>query len=159
MKINLRTLLIAGLGYAGSSHAQTTDPSVVASAGRTASAGSLVVAYTIGEPMTQQFNGSNLILTQGFHQPVKGFTGISEHFNPSVQVYPNPTADEVKVILPENPGEYTIEVYNAQGKIIRRIVSGENEQTISLKEEAAASYYLRIQGAYLDNHYTIVKSN
>ena len=158
MKSKLHLLLIFGLGSAGV-HAQSTRPEVFASGGKTATAGTAQVSYTIGEPLTQQFGAGNLILTQGFHQPINGFAGIAENFNPSIEIFPNPTADEIQVILPENTGEYTLNLYNQQGKLVRTFVSSESKQKISLKEEAAASYYLQISGNSFSNQYTIIKTN
>lgn len=153
--------LLVAIGFAAINDvgAQTNRPEVFASGGKTATAGGTQVAYTIGEPMTQQFNGISLILTQGFHQPIKGFVGMAENFNPSVQVFPNPTADEIQVILPEGLGTYTMTLYNAQGQLVRTFSSAETKQKISLKEEAAASYFLQISGTAINNQYTIIKTN
>lgn len=160
MKTKLHLLLIFGVGSIAGINAQTTKPQVFASGGKTATAGGVQVAYTIGEPMTKQFNAGNLILTQGFHQPINGSSaGIAENFNPSIEVFPNPTIDEVKVILPENIGNYTMNLYNQEGKIVRTITSSESLQKISLGSEAAASYYLQITGASFNNQYTIIKTN
>lgn len=153
--------LLVAIGFAAIHDvgAQTNRPDVFASGGKTATAGGTQVSYTIGEPMTQQFNGTSLILTQGFHQPIHGFVGIAENFNPSVQVFPNPTTGEVNVILPEGLGTYTVTLYNQQGQLVKTFSSAESKQQVSLKEEAASSYFLQISGNAFNNQYTIIKTN
>ncbi len=159
MRSKIPLLVVLGFVAISDVGAQTTKPEVFASGGKTATVGATQVSYTIGEPMTQQFTAGNYILTQGFHQPIKGFVGIAENFNPTIQIFPNPTTDEIHVILPDNPGEYTMSIYNSAGQLVKTLVSAESKQKISLKEEAAASYFLQISGTSFSNQYTIIKIN
>lgn len=159
MKFKLPLWVVFTSTGIGGLSAQTNKPEVFASGGKTATAGSYQVSYTIGEPLTQQFNAGNIVLTQGFHQPIKGFVGIEENFNLSVQVFPNPTADEVQIVLPEGTGSYTLAIYNQQGQLVRKFSSSETHQKISLKDEAAASYFLQISGNAFNNQYTIIKTH
>lgn len=72
---------------------------VFASAGGSASGTVIELSWTIGEPVTATFHGSDLYLTQGFHQsklvvtaidpiPLAGF---------ELEVYPNPASGEVNI--------------------------------------------------------------
>lgn len=60
-------------------NAQSLSPVVLASAGGYFASGTVSLSWTLGEPVTETFSNSNIILTHGFQQPVNGIiiAGIS----------------------------------------------------------------------------------
>lgn len=154
-----KLLLLLGIPFCIStfSFSQTVERSVIASGGQVLSTSTLELSYTIGEVMVSQLNQSQYIITQGFHQPSKKnavVPGITD-----ILIYPNPTVDEIVIQFPDNVGDYKINVYDETGRLIKKISSSELQQIISLKEEAAAAYYFRIEGKDFKSTYTIVKVN
>ena len=104
-------------------NAQTLSPQVIASGGGffETSIGSL--SWTLGEPVTETFTngGINVILTQGFQQPEKLSTGISEVVldNVSVNIYPNPA--ETNVLLEfsyDKSDRISIEIVDMLGRTL-----------------------------------------
>jgi hypothetical protein len=53
-------------------NAQSLSPVVLASSGGYFESGTVSLSWTLGEMATETFSGSNIILTQGFQQPVVG---------------------------------------------------------------------------------------
>lgn len=106
---------------------------VVASGGDvfTSAGGSL--EWTLGEPISETFQKSHGILTQGFHQTFEtestGKTGIV--------IYPNPTPDFLFVRTPA-PGNYQIELFNLHGV---KLLSGQDPSAL-----ADNLYQLDVQG-------------
>ncbi len=134
--------------FAGSlATAQTIRNDVTASGGDYAASGNIVMEYTIGEPATETLNGTNLIMTQGFHQPLLVVTSVDEydHFS-DVNVFPNPTSDKLCIDIPsQNDNAFDYSLYNNNGKLIgsESLTSGKN--AITLKSYAPGMYVLKIQ--------------
>lgn len=154
-----KLLLLLGIPFCIStfSFSQTVERNVIASGGQVLSNANIEVSYTIGEVIVTQLNQSQYIITQGFHQPSKKMInapGVTD-----ILIYPNPTVDEIVIQFPDNVGDYKINVYDEAGRLIKKISSNELQQIVSLKEEAAAAYYFRIEGEDFKSTYTIVKVN
>jgi hypothetical protein len=59
--------------------AQTLDQQVIATAGNYSEAGGVSVSWTLGECVIATFENNDIILTQGFQQPLMTFTGQLLH--------------------------------------------------------------------------------
>lgn len=144
--------LLAACFLINQTHAQTTTPEVIATAGDHYDNGTNSVSWTLGEPVIQTVSDGNNTLTQGFHQTNLLVDAIGDVAPEStIQVYPNPTADNI-TIKAEAAGDYeSAQLYDASG----RLVWAQNESTaplqsiIDMTSMANGLYVLKIQ--QLDN--------
>jgi hypothetical protein len=118
-----KTLIIACAVIFFSIYAQaqlTVEPSVVATGGQYYETVNMAVSWTIGELATTTLTGENLILTQGFQQPVGIGTGLPRHeLTGQIFVYPNPVQDQLNVRFDiERSGDYILEVQDVTGRIV-----------------------------------------
>jgi hypothetical protein len=99
---------------------QSLSPEVISSNGDfyTNTGGS--VSFTIGETVTETFNGSSNMLTQGFQQPFVDVTGIPESSSIScLSAFPMPFKNECSLdFTAMESGIYNISVYDLTGKQI-----------------------------------------
>ena len=104
-----------------SAFGQSLSNEVIGSSGDFYSATGSNLSWTVGEIMTESYEGSTVWLTQGFHQVytsnnTTGIDIITQDF--SVSVFPNPASD-IAYLEIENGGEnYIIELYDLQGKLL-----------------------------------------
>jgi hypothetical protein len=71
--------------------------------------------------------------------------GIEEHkTNTSISVYPNPTKDDLTVILGQATSSMVIEVFNSLGQLIVKQSAKSLNNTVSLVNETSGIYQLRI---------------
>ena len=83
--------------------AQSISKSVVAADGGSYSSSSLMVDWTIGQPVAHYASGSSYMITEGFH-PVNdnsnsGVPGISKSNTLSVHAFPVPTRDRLHISI------------------------------------------------------------
>ena len=153
----LHLLILTLLCVSSFSFTQSIERNVLGSSGQVLTNGNLELSYTIGEVIVTQLNQSQYIITQGFHQPSK--KKLVDEGVADILIYPNPTVDQIVIQFPNDVGDYKINVFDETGRLIKKISSNELQQIISLKEEAAAAYYFRIEGEDFKSTYTIVKVN
>lgn len=127
--------------------AQTTTPVVVASSGDYFVGTDATLSWTLGEIMTETYDGSNNQLTQGFQQPLRVTSGLEEVSSQlNVNVYPNPTQANLTLEIPDNTDEISIEIYDAAGKlVVQQIYSGVGPQTINFEELSNGLYIMRLK--------------
>ncbi|MEA3448992.1 MAG: T9SS type A sorting domain-containing protein [Bacteroidota bacterium] len=127
--------------------AQTVRNDVMASGGGHASAGNIVMEYTVGEPVIETLDGTHLTITEGFHQPLLVVTSIDEYFVfPGIEVFPNPTYDKLYIDIPaEKNTTFDCLLYDANGKLLmnKSLLPGKN--TIPMENVAPGMYILNIQ--------------
>lgn len=109
------SLTILGIGIHG--WAQQISPSVTATSGNTLQNGSVALDFTIGEPITNSFQNGPVLLTQGFHQPVISLADISEWEEANIQLFPNPSTNEVSLQIPVNSYQQ-LRIFDEQGKLV-----------------------------------------
>jgi len=129
--------------------AQSLSPTVVASAGNHASAGTVQLSYTVGEVAVTTATGGSSILTQGFHQPVDVSTGITEGvFEGRISVFPNPANREVFVEAESDYQNIKGVLTDMQGKVVKEFTMlGKDKTSINVEEYAAATYHLSLSGS------------
>ncbi|MEZ5072805.1 MAG: hypothetical protein R2751_18085 [Bacteroidales bacterium] len=98
-------------------------PSVVASAGGYAEGSNFSISWTLGELAVSTLTGGNLILTQGFQQPLAMSTGtgpvIAELSN--ISVFPNPVEEMIHIRFDLNlTSDYRIEIQDVTGRILHQ---------------------------------------
>lgn len=137
-------------------HAQSLSPSVFSNGGGVSSQ----LSYTIGEPLTFTLINSNAKLTQGFHQTYLEVVSVDEaDANFAVNVFPNPTINELQFSFPVQFEHIEVAIYDAQGKLIH-VQEVQQSQPIEIGEFARGIYTVIITHPQLDapKHFSILRS-
>jgi hypothetical protein len=123
-------LLIYLLNFAYLLLAQSKDRQVFASRGNTAIVGGYEIDYTLGEVVVNTFETSQVLLTQGFIQPMD-FPALSiSPFHsktrlPIYTIYPNPTHKTLFIKLTSTEYlEFQLELLTLEGKQIQPLFVG-----------------------------------
>ncbi|MEM6802430.1 MAG: T9SS type A sorting domain-containing protein [Bacteroidota bacterium] len=152
-----KCLILLILPFSLSAQSGELSPEVVASAGDSFTSNNLILEWTLGELVTESFEG-NLILSQGFHQPGENITSIESPLRSlgAIKVYPNPSRDQV-FIEKEKEGEMKVSLRDMRGRIlIEHTVSNSIDQLnlsqlpsgiyiLNMRDENQASLNIRIQ--------------
>ena len=128
-------------------YAQSFQPTVIGSSGTFATSLSGSMSWTVGEVMTETYSPTNNFFTQGFHQPFPLLaTIITNPVVPNIVVYPNPITDNLIIDLSNQKGNFNIEIFDMQGKLLRTetFSSGNTLINISFHEFANGTYLLNI---------------
>lgn len=144
--------------------AQLISNDVFASAGTTFSTASTIINFTIGEPINQTFTqpSSNIIVTQGFHQPEKQNTTINIFHQYKIKVFPNPTFQWVYIYLGDlGNQDFTIELFDELGRILFSNQFYGSGAQLDISSFSNAIYHLRIlfTNKYPAQYHTIIKQN
>ncbi|MDD5570755.1 MAG: T9SS type A sorting domain-containing protein [Bacteroidales bacterium] len=144
-----KIFLIIGMLACGYAYSQSISPEVIATSGDYFVGTSTTLSWTLGEPVTETFTGTNNILTQGFQQKFDISTIQEERENIyQINVYPNPTNDILNVII--NLGidnNYTAQLFDMQGKLLVSDSFTGNNENVSMAAFAAGNYLLRINNS------------
>lgn len=146
--------------------AQTVTPVVLANDGGYAPLSNGSISWSIGEPVSETYTGSNNILTMGFHQPELTLINMIQEQGEDVKilVFPNPVKDVLSVNLKGlNNGKYTVELNDAIGKLIYRSETDVTEDSyifqLKVNETAAGNYFLRVSNTSFTKTVKITKVN
>jgi hypothetical protein len=143
-KVKLCAALLLGLGLTGL-HAQVAVPAT----GGNASGSGGTASYTIGQVSYNYNTGPNATEAQGVQQPYEILVveGVAEAAAISLQcvVYPNPTADYIKLCT----GNYNTEnmsyyLYDINGKLLDSKKTEGSETTITMQSLPPAVYFLKV---------------
>lgn len=142
----MKHLLLTGIAIAMATmmFGQNVDQQVISSSGGDMSSGQYSLSWTLGEPVTATHENQNIILTQGFHQPMDLPTGIDEEQEGDILVYPNPTRDQLHFDLPTRLSVVDVRVHNLHGKVISGHSGITDSRTVDLNNLAAGTYILSI---------------
>ena len=157
MKNLINYLLLILLPLSLSAQNPELSPEVVASAGDSFSSNNLLIEWTLGEIMTESFEGG-LIWNQGFQQPIGNITSIDNPFSNlgPIKVYPNPASNSL-FIEKEKAGKLRLSVRDIQGRILLEKLSVQLTDQVnisalppgiyilSMRDENQASLNIRIQ--------------
>lgn len=104
------------------------------------------VTYTIGETNFISATGSGGNINQGMQQPYEIFVGIqSANFNANVSLFPNPTNEYVVLSVEGNNAEnLNFQLYDIDGKLLSSGKMISKETSISMKEYASATYFIKV---------------
>ncbi|MEO6304259.1 MAG: T9SS type A sorting domain-containing protein, partial [Bacteroidia bacterium] len=85
-------------------------------------------------------------------------TGVNEIKNEmsGIFIYPNPTKDNIKLVLPFE-GEKEILVFDMKGILVKKIITKEKNEQISLANCSEGMYILKINSVFGSYNYKIVK--
>ncbi|MFK7787021.1 MAG: T9SS type A sorting domain-containing protein [Crocinitomicaceae bacterium] len=140
-KILLGLVLIAS----STTNAQSVTPEVTASAGAHFAIPTLQISWTLGEPITSTLTNSSAQLTQGFQQSTISLVGISDYdLSYSVEAFPNPSADVVRIRLSENVSEGSLNLIDPTGKIVLMQDITESEFQLDFSPYAQGIYLLNL---------------
>ncbi len=145
MKKNI--LLFLALFFFHFIHGQVVERAVWASAGGSIQSGSFYVSGTAGEAVVSTLYGNDLILTQGFQQPLIGKeSGVNEVFNNDVfEVFPIPANQYFQIISKTNmvTGDKVL-LTDVLGKAVKSIPMSQNSIQIDVTDMKNGVYYLSI---------------
>lgn len=115
LKIILSIILI---GCYSILYSQSISSSIIASAGGYASNENLNVSSTLGDLVIRTFQSTEIILTQGFQQPLILGTGIPQNdLVWDIKSYPNPVSDKLHITFKlKDPENLTLIVSDLLGK-------------------------------------------
>lgn len=101
----------------------TLAPSVISSGGGYAEGDNIIISWTLGELAVTTLTGGNMILTQGFQQPIGIGVGISSNeVTWNVSVYPNPVGDELTICFDiDKPGNFLVEIQDVTGRLMNQV--------------------------------------
>lgn len=159
-------LIILSLVVITTVKAQTVTPVVLANDGGYAPLSNGSISWSIGEPVSETYTGTNNILTMGFHQPELTLINMMQEQGEDVKilVFPNPVKEVLSVNLKGlNYGKYTIELNDAIGKLIYRSETNVTEDSyifqLKVNETAAGNYFLRVSNTSFTKTVKITKVN
>jgi len=131
--------------------AQSISPSAIASAGIYSESGNLQLSSTVGELAVQTLSTANLILTQGFQQPLVIGTGVPDEreLDWEVKTWPNPVYDQLNIsIRLAKPMDLILEIYDLTGKKVwieqLSNIPANYNHTINLIHLRQGIYFLKV---------------
>lgn len=134
------TIALMGTCYSGLAQSNTVSGGGEA----TGSGGS--VSYSIGQVDYINSSGSGGSVNQGVQQPFELFVaGLSEEGLISLNLYPNPTSDQLIIEIDETLKDLSLNLTDMNGKILISQPVQAKETILSLKELAVGSYNLMVQ--------------
>lgn len=162
MKRTIMFMILTGL-YSSFIYGQSTSQEIVSSSGEHYTGTNVQLSWTIGEPMIDTYSTGPNQLTQGFHQTNLSAVGI-EDLDESiiVNVYPNPTTQQLTIETNQLKGQYSINIYDVTGKLIySKPIDSSANHIIDFSEHSNGSYHLHIinQDNNLIKTHQIIKSN
>lgn len=120
---------------------------VVASGGNYYDAGQISISWTLGESMIETFGSADLILTQGFQQPVLSVSTLIQDPDLDFQItaFPNPTRGHVNISTDLlHSGNLIYRVYDIQGRfIISNPIDGAQTR-VAFDDYHPGTYFIRI---------------
>lgn len=141
-------------------HAQSLTPQIYATSGSHFVSGTSQLTFTIGEPQTFTYNGSSVIVTQGFNQPETSTSSIDNSEAFTFNIYPNPSQEFI-VISSTNSDiqEINVELIDINGKVVKHFLGYNLQQPLNISYLADGTYHLRITyNKDLFNSFTIIKT-
>ncbi|TVQ92998.1 MAG: T9SS C-terminal target domain-containing protein [Bacteroidetes bacterium] len=120
---------------------------VVASGGNYYDTGQISISWTLGETMIETFGSTDLILTQGFQQPVLSVSTLIEDPGLDFQItaFPNPTRGHVNISTDLLQADNLIyRVYDMQGRFIISNRLDGTQTRVAFDDYNPGTYFIRI---------------
>lgn len=120
------------------------------------------VHHSVGQLIITSDSTLRGSIMHGVQLPIELFrnpVGVEEFEDIKAEAYPNPTFDHVKISIPEQYiGPFTISVISANGSMIETHTINANELLITLANQPAGMYTIRIaQDSKTVSSYSIIK--
>ena len=142
MKITAYLFISALFGLSTNLNAQNNT----VSAGGDAQGSNGSVSFSIGQVVYTSANASNGSVNQGVQQPYdfEIITG-TEHTEIEIALYPNPTLGQVNLSIADSRSqEYSLQLFDAAGRMILNTTSLNVQNSISMESYAAGTYTLSV---------------
>ncbi len=130
-------------------YSQSNDYDVIPTSGNYFTSADYSLSWTLGECITETFQATEIILTQGFQQSMFLITSLEEFTGEgfSVKVYPNPFTDLINIVaeytaVPDN--SIRIELFDAQGRVLLVNKYSSNRIQIDMSGYPGSVYLLRV---------------
>jgi hypothetical protein len=121
--------------------------SVTAASGGDLTGQNINVSFTIGESVIPTLKKPDMMVTQGFHQSKLSVTatGVLKELALNVEAYPNPVADEIKLVMDKKllPGT-SYSLIDMQGGLIAQDKPEGLVTKISFRSLVPAVYFLKV---------------
>ena len=162
-------LLALFIGSSISCFSQEKNQSVIASAGEVSKSSTIVLEWTVGEPLIETVSSATSLYTQGFHQPVlevHKLVGAGEEGAPgknTIQIFPNPTTAIINVQL-EKASEkpLLVSIMDVSGRVLLNNTFPVNSTALKINVHRLSNgaYTLRITDAAgtFQGDYKIIKA-
>lgn len=143
-KLKLSAILIVSVGLS-ELRAQEAIPSAGGNADGTGGS----VSYSVGQVVYTSITGITGSVSAGVQQPyeISVVTGLydDKKFELACSVYPNPTTDFLLLKIEDDAqAEYTANLYNTNGTILKSIQIEGKETRIDMSSLVIATYFLKI---------------
>jgi hypothetical protein len=120
---------------------------VISTQGDSYTNGSNTIDFTVGEPIIETVSDGNNDLTQGFHQTLLTITGIEDlDVNFIVNLFPNPTADEVNITVEKFEG-LSYHLFDIAGKLLKEQMITAKATKIVVENYPKGTYLLTLSHA------------
>lgn len=114
------------------------------------------VVLTVGEMVIETQQTTSNVLTYGFNQPIPGTIGVLEQGPISIEIFPNPTSNLVRIQTPfDEP--LAVEIWNSQGQFLSQTTLTPNHPTIDFTNLPAALYIVRLEWQSVPTELKIIK--
>lgn len=137
------------------------DRKVLSSAGKTQTAGSTIITWTLGEPIVGNMNAGSVKLTNGFHPLLTSQAlEIQDHsIDFSIIIAPNPASDHLIIYQKENH-ELNVKLFDITGKNLleKNINTAENKLDVSFLPVGTYLVYVQDKLTNKTNTYKIIKN-
>lgn len=146
MKCHLLFLVGALVFSAAVGKAQSLSPEVISTAGGKMQAGSIQLAWTLGETAVARWNTPRGMVTEGFHQPILEVTLLPEYTAPTVRIAPNPVQSTLNVQLQEQTKQLLFaSLVDVHGRVlIKRTTLQLGNTELDLNNLPAGLYFLNV---------------
>lgn len=142
-------LVIISVILLSTHNAQSVDLQVIGSVGGSYADSNIEVDYTAGEAVIETVSSGPIVLTQGFHQPGYGLTGLEEVVvNSEISLYPNPVNNELNISFNEindYSGNVTVNIYDTQGKLMMSEVYNVNSGIVQMDLSSLGTGHYLVQ--------------
>lgn len=151
MKKRILTFIVAILGIATITHAQSISRQVISNGGGYLEAGDYKLSYTIGESIVGEVESGSFKLTQGFQQGSDNTsTAVAEiEILVDYSLYPNPATDQIHLsLVAEEDIAIELNLIDISGKVVAaplKTWGNEIQETIDISNLSIGSYFLVVK--------------
>lgn len=135
----LRPIIISFTFIVASNNSFGQDLEVISGGGTYTENPNGSIAWTIGEPVIDTYEGTSNHLTQGFHQPDVYVLSTENFVEIELSIYPNPTSDYINVVT-DRPLQ--LRMFDESGKLVQQIDLVNNNDQINVSGLSRGTYVL-----------------
>ena len=126
------------------------------------SSSEISLSSILGEIATEELDGSNLRLTQGFHQQFKVISNSNDTENTfEIIIFPNPTLENLTLKTEEVDKKLMVHIYDSSGQLLSFSEFNKKTLTIPFSDYPAGQYYaiIRDEGSRIIDQIPFQKIN